>query len=75
MTASLDKAVQSGAAENFNFDLVRLSKSKAIVDVSPNTIRAYAKQGLRLFRCGKPVFFSKTELEHFIRSKSTTVAA
>ena len=55
------------ATNNAGFDLARLSKSKATVDVSPNTIRAYAKEGLALYRKGKAVFFSKTELEHFLK--------
>jgi hypothetical protein len=52
------------------FDLVRLSKSKQVVYVCPNTVRAYAKQGLNLYRRGKAVFFSKAELEAFIRSSA-----
>jgi hypothetical protein len=68
MTASLDKSVQNG--ETVNFDLVRLSKSKQSVDLAPNTIRAFAEQGLRLFRSGKMVWFSRTELEHFIKSRA-----
>jgi hypothetical protein len=50
-----------------SFDLVRLSSSKAIVDISPNTIRKYHDQGLQFYRQGKAVFFSKSELEEFIR--------
>jgi hypothetical protein len=53
-----------------SFDLVRLTKAKKAVDLAPNTIRAYARQGLNLYRNGKCVFFSKTELEDFIRSNS-----
>jgi hypothetical protein len=49
------------------FDLERLTKSKDSVDLAPNTIRAYAKKGLPLYRCGKAVFFSKSELAQFIR--------
>jgi hypothetical protein len=49
------------------FDLVRLSKSKEIVDFAPNTIRAYDKEGLALYRKGKAVFFSKAELERFLK--------
>ena len=50
-----------------NFDLVRLSKSKQAVDLAPNTIRAFAQKGLRLFRHGKMVFFSRSELAALIR--------
>lgn len=51
----------------FSFDLIRLSKSKAVVDISSNTIRAYNRDGLPLYRRGKAVFFSKSELEQFLR--------
>jgi len=49
------------------FDLVRLTKSKETVDFAPNTIRAYAREGLPLYRKGKAVFFSKCELDQFLR--------
>lgn len=48
------------------FDLFRLSKSKEVVDVSPNTLRAYSKQGLPFYQRGKAIFISKAELAHFI---------
>jgi NurA-like 5'-3' nuclease len=51
------------------FDLFRLSSSKQIVDVCPNTLRQYHSDGLPFYRCGKAVFISKAELELFIRSK------
>jgi hypothetical protein len=57
-------------SQTASFDLIRLTKSKEHVDVCPNTIRAYASQGLDLYRVGKAVFFSKTELAEFIRAKS-----
>jgi len=50
-----------------SFDLVRLTKAKRLVDLSPNTIRAYAREGLSLYRKGRAVFFSRAELENFIR--------
>jgi len=53
-----------------SFDLVRLTKAKKTVDISANTIREYARQGLPIYRNGKCVFFSKTELANFIRAKS-----
>ena len=53
------------------FDLTRLSHAKQAVDVCPNTIREYARQGLNIYRMGKATFFSKAELEHFIRTKAT----
>lgn len=49
------------------FDLVRLSSSKETVDVCPNTMRGYFKQGLPCYRRGKAVFFSKAELSEFIK--------
>jgi hypothetical protein len=52
-----------------SFDLFRLSKSKEAVDICSNTLRAYFKEGLPCYRKGKPVYISKTELAHFIRSK------
>ena len=50
-----------------SFDLVRLNASKRHVDLAPNTIRAYAKEGLNLYRKGKAVFFSRAELAAFIK--------
>jgi hypothetical protein len=55
---------------NSNFDLVRVSKSKSAVDVCPNTIRRLATEGLALYRNGRAVFFSKSELEGFIRARA-----
>jgi hypothetical protein len=49
-------------------DLVRISKSKKIVDVSPNVIRKMATQGLRTYNMGKARFFSRSEFEAFIRA-------
>jgi hypothetical protein len=56
-----------------SFDLVRLSKSKPAVDLCSNTIRRFASEGLPLYRNGKAVFFSKAELESFIRSRSPRI--
>jgi len=50
------------------FDLFRLSKSKEIVDLAPNTLRTYFKRGLNAYRSGKIVFVSKSELESFLRN-------
>jgi hypothetical protein len=52
------------------FDLIRLSRSKQAADICPNTIRAYAREGLSLYRSGRAVFFSLRELEFFIRTRS-----
>lgn len=53
-------------SQNSGFDLVRLTKAKETVDFCPNTIRAYAREGLPLYRKGKAVFFSKAELASFL---------
>jgi hypothetical protein len=53
-----------------DFEMVRLSATKQIVDISPNTIRDYARRGLRIYRVGKAAFISKSELATFIRSKA-----
>jgi len=50
------------------FDLVRLSKSKQHVDLCSNTLREYNRAGLPFYRRGKAVFFSKNELNAFLRS-------
>jgi hypothetical protein len=49
-----------------SFDLFRLSKSKSAVDICPNTLRSYNKQGLPFYHRGKAVFVSKSELAAFI---------
>jgi hypothetical protein len=48
------------------FELFRLSKSKATVDVCPNTLRSYFKLGLPYYKRGKAVFVSRSELAQFI---------
>ena len=50
-----------------DFDLFRLSKSKIVVDISPNTLRAYHKDGLPFYTRGRAVFVSKMDLINFIR--------
>ncbi len=60
---------------NTSFDLVRLTKAKPTVDLAPNTIRAYAREGLALYRKGRAVFFSRAELAHHIRSTAGKVGA
>jgi hypothetical protein len=47
--------------------MFRLSKSKEVADVCPNTLRSYFKQGLPFYQRGKAVFVSKAELAAFIR--------
>ncbi|KAB2666362.1 MAG: hypothetical protein DVB31_08630 [Verrucomicrobia bacterium] len=55
--------------EGQSFDLVRIAKAKRECDISSNTIRAYARQGLRLYKVGKAVWFSRFELAAFIRGR------
>jgi hypothetical protein len=57
-----------GQPKQQSFDLIRITKSKDTVDLAPNTIRSFARQGLKLYKCGKACFFSRAELEHFIRN-------
>jgi hypothetical protein len=54
--------------ETGGFDLFRLSRSKDVVDLCPNTLRAYHRRGLSFYRNGKVVFISKSELASFIRT-------
>lgn len=54
------KAPESG------FDLFRLSRSKTVVDLCPNTLRAYFKEGLPCYRMGKAIFISRSQLHQFI---------
>jgi hypothetical protein len=58
--------------QDSGFDLFRLSKSKAVVDISSNTLRAYNKQGLPFYHRGKAIFVSKSELASFIRFAPTS---
>ena len=58
------------------FDLVRVSKAKKVVDLCSNTIMAYHSRGLPLYRMGnKTCFFSKAELEGFIRRNARKLKA
>ena len=59
-----------------SFDLVRVTKAKKEVDICSNTIRAFAREpnGLRLYRKGRATFFSRSELNEFIR-KTSAIAA
>jgi hypothetical protein len=61
------KSVTNTQRGESSFDLFRLSKSKEIVDVCPNTLRSYQAEGLRFYRVGKAVFISRAELAAFIR--------
>jgi hypothetical protein len=50
------------------FDLFRLSHAKEAVDLAPNTIRKFNRQGLNIYRKGKIAFVSRQELEAFLTS-------
>jgi len=51
-----------------SFDLCRLSRAKAEVDVCSNTIRKYHRLGyMQLFHTGRAAWFSKAELMEVIR--------
>jgi hypothetical protein len=56
-----------------NFDLVRITRAKREVNISTNTIRAYAREGLSLYRKGRACFFSRSELAEFILRTATKV--
>jgi hypothetical protein len=49
-----------------DFDFFRLSKSKTAVDVSPDVIRQWFREGLRCYRRGRLVFVRRSEVEKFI---------
>lgn len=53
-----------------SFDLVRLTKSKEACDFCPNTIRQFFNEGLRAYRIGKMVMFSRSELAEFIKARA-----
>jgi len=63
MKPTLNNSTQTSAG----FDLARLSKSKEIVDLASNTLRAWERAGaIHFYRRGKTVFFSKSEVAAFI---------
>ena len=53
-----------------SFDLVRIQKSKKAVDLSPNTIRSFFKEGLKKYKRRGLTFFSRSELERFLKEKA-----
>jgi hypothetical protein len=57
-----------------SFDLFRLTKSKEVVDLCPNTVRSLHKRGLPFYKSGRAIFVSRTELEAFIRNGKVVVA-
>ena len=60
----------SSNASGGGFDLFRLTRSKQTVDLSPNAIRSLHRAGLPVYRSGRAVFISKSELDAFIRARS-----
>jgi len=69
---AIRESVGVSSPTDTGFDLFRLSKSKEVVDVSANTLRAYNRDGLPFYKQGKAIFVSKSELAAFIRFRSTT---
>lgn len=63
------KSIEQKSESTRNFDLFRLSNSKAEVNLCSNTIRSFAKAGLRIYRLGRVAMVSKAELDAFIRSR------
>ena len=61
-------------------DMIRIERSKLLLDISPNTIRSYgdeAKYGsnrLRIYKVGKATFVSRAEVEQFIRGQAEVAA-
>lgn len=54
-----------------SLDLFRLSKSKKVADLSPNTIRKYSESyGLRIYYTGGTAWVSRSELEAVIRANA-----
>jgi hypothetical protein len=47
---------------------VRLTKSKKALDPCPNSIRAFARRGLKLYKQDRAVFFSRSDLVGVLRS-------
>lgn len=65
-----DKVFQAPTEPQGGFDLFRLSRAKAIVDVCPNTLRSYHKAGLPFYRMGKAIFISRSQLQTFILAQA-----
>lgn len=65
------KAAVAKVERGPSFDMFRVSKGKKEVDITANTLRAYGRKGLRLYKNGKVVFVSKAELIDFIKRTST----
>jgi hypothetical protein len=60
------KGVTVATGGQSGFDLFRLTKSKEVVDVCPNTLRTYFKKGLRFYKQGKAIFISKSDVYAFL---------
>jgi hypothetical protein len=70
MDANCNASIAQERSAPLNFEMVRISKAKETCDVCPNTIRAYAAEGLPLYKVGKSVYFSRTDLANFIRGRA-----
>ncbi len=56
------------------FDMIRITASKKAVNICSNTIRAYAREGLPIYKKGRATFFSRAELVEHIRKTATKPA-
>lgn len=63
--------VQRQAAET-PFDLVKITRTKVELNISPNTVRAMFRAGLPHYRCGKLVLVSRADVAAFIKSGAAT---
>lgn len=55
-----------------SIDLFRISRSKKVADISPNTVRKlHRERGLRIYYSGGASWVSKSELEALIKTSST----
>lgn len=70
---SNDAGTKIQATAATSWDLFRLSKSKEIVDLAPNTLRAYQREGgISFYQRGKAVFVSRAEVAAYIMAGRTT---
>lgn len=53
-----------------SFDLVRITKAKQVLGIHGDTIKAYRAEGFNgIYKRGKAVFVSKSELEAWLKGK------
>lgn len=59
----------AAATSQNSSDLCRITKAKPAVDMSPNTVRMLFGRGLTEYKVGRAVYFSRSELELFVKRK------